>query len=97
MNQNMPADKANSTKAAAKKKILQGVVTSNKAEKTITVEVERNVAHPIFKKYYKKHKKFMAHDENNDCGIGDVVKIKEHRPLSKCKRWVLVEIVERAK
>lgn len=79
------------------KRILQGVVTSDKADKTIAVKVERQVAHPIYKKYYKQNKKFMAHDESNDAHIGDIVKIRENRPLSARKRWVLIEIVERAK
>lgn len=79
------------------KRILQGVVTSDKADKTITVKVERQVAHPIYKKYYKQSKKFMAHDENNEARTGDTVKIRENRPLSARKRWVLIEIVERAK
>lgn len=79
------------------KKILQGRVTSNKADKTIVVAVERQVRHPLYKKYFKRTKKFMAHDPNNECGIGDVVRIKEHRPLSKMKRWMLVEIVTKAK
>lgn len=79
------------------KRILQGKVVSDKNNKTITVLVERQVSHPIYKKYFKMSKKMTAHDENNDCGIGDTVRIKEIRPLSKTKRWVLVDIVERAK
>ncbi len=74
-----------------------GVVTSNKMTKSITVSVERRVKHPIYGKFVKSTKKFMAHDDNNDCNIGDVVRIMETRPLSKNKRWRLVEIVERAK
>jgi len=74
-----------------------GVVTSNKMAKTITVAVERKVKHPIYGKFVKKTTKFHAHDEKNECGIGDVVKIMETRPLSKRKRWRLVEIVEKAK
>lgn len=74
-----------------------GVVTSNKMMKTITVSVERRVKHPIYGKFVKSTKKFTAHDENNDCNIGDVVRIMETRPMSKNKRWRLVEIVERAK
>lgn len=89
-NKMLPAD-------TGSKRVFQGKVTSNKADKTITVEIVRHVPHPLFKKYYKKNKKFMAHDENNECNIGDTVKIIEHRPLSKRKRWNLVEIVERAK
>ncbi len=84
-------------KKTAVKRILQGKVTSNKADKTIVVSVVRQVRHPLYKKYYKRTKKFMAHDPNNECGIGDVVIIKEHRPLSKMKRWMLVEIVTKAK
>ncbi|MCB0569940.1 MAG: 30S ribosomal protein S17 [Phaeodactylibacter sp.] len=74
-----------------------GVVTSNKMDKTIAVLVERRLRHPIYGKFVKKSKKFIAHDENNDCNIGDMVRIMETRPLSKLKRWRLVEIVERAK
>lgn len=74
-----------------------GVVTSNKMDKTITVSVERQVKHPIYGKFVKTSKKFLAHDESGDCNIGDVVRIMETRPLSKRKRWRLVEILERAK
>jgi small subunit ribosomal protein S17 len=74
-----------------------GVVTSNKMQKTITVSVERRLRHPIYGKFVKKSKKFLAHDEENACNIGDLVRIMETRPLSKRKRWRLVEVVERAK
>jgi len=74
-----------------------GIVVSNKMEKTITVAIERKVAHPIYKKYFKKTTKLMAHDEIKECGIGDKVKIMETRPLSLKKRWRLVEIIEKAK
>ncbi len=74
-----------------------GVVTSNKMTKTITVEVERKVKHPIYGKFVKKTTKFHAHDDKNECSIGDVVKIMESRPLSKTKRWRLVEVVEKVK
>lgn len=74
-----------------------GVVTSNKMDKSITVSVERRLQHPIYGKFVKKSKKFMAHDEKNECNIGDLVKITEARPLSKSKRWRLIEILERAK
>lgn len=74
-----------------------GLVTSDKMDKTITVAVERKVRHPLYGKFLKKTSKFHAHDENNECGIGDTVKIMETRPLSKLKRWRLVEIVEKAK
>ena len=69
---------------------------SNKCDKTIVVRVETLVKHPLFKKYIRRHKKFMAHDPNNECGIGDVVKIIEFRPLSRNKRWHLVSIMEKA-
>jgi small subunit ribosomal protein S17 len=78
------------------KKVRQGKVVSNKANKTIVVSIERQVAHPIYKRYFKQTKKVMAHDENNDCNIGDVVRVIESRPLSARKRWTLLEIVERA-
>ena len=74
-----------------------GVVTSNKMTKTITVAVERKVKHPIYGKFVKKTTKFHAHDEKNEASIGDVVRIMETRPLSKTKRWRLVEIVEKVK
>ena len=74
-----------------------GIVTSNKMAKTITVAVERKVKHPIYGKFVKKTTKFHAHDEKNECRIGDVVKIRETRPLSKLKRWRLVEVVEKVK
>lgn len=86
-----------SLRKKAVKKVLQGKVTSNKADKTIVVAVERQVRHPLYKKYFKRTKKFMAHDPNNECNIGDVVKIQEHRPLSKMKRWMLIEVVTKAK
>jgi len=74
-----------------------GLVTSDKMEKSIVVAVERKVKHPMYGKFVKKTTKFVAHDENNDCNIGDTVKIMETRKLSKNKNWRLVEIVERAK
>lgn len=74
-----------------------GVVLSNKMEKSIVIAVKRKVKHPIYGKFVNKTTKLMAHDEKNECGIGDVVKIMETRPLSKSKCWRLVEIIERAK
>ncbi|MER3329325.1 MAG: 30S ribosomal protein S17 [Candidatus Kapaibacterium sp.] len=82
---------------SSRKKVLQGVVVSDKSDKTITVKTERQIAHPLYKKYYKKSKKVTAHDENNECGIGDIVKVQEIRPLSRTKRWNLIEILEKAK
>ena len=75
----------------------EGVVTSNKMNKTITIEVLRRVKHPIYGKFVLRTKKYVAHDEKNDCNIGDTVKIMETRPISKSKCWRLVEIIERAK
>jgi len=74
-----------------------GKVTSDKMQKTITVAIERKVKHPLYGKFQKKTKKLTVHDENNDCGIGDTVRVMETRPLSKNKRWRLVEIIEKAK
>lgn len=74
-----------------------GVVVSNKMDKSIVVQIIRKVKHPVYGKIVKKSSKFMAHDEKNDCNIGDTVRIMETRPLSKDKCWRLVEIIERAK
>jgi small subunit ribosomal protein S17 len=79
------------------RKVRTGVVTSNKMAKTITVAVERKVKHPIYGKFVKKTTKFHAHDEKDECSIGDLVRIMESRPLSKTKRWRLVEVVEKVK
>lgn len=72
------------------KRILQGVVTSDKADKTVTVKVERRFTHPIYKKTVRSSKKYAAHDEDNKCKVGDVVKIVESRPISKSKKWAVV-------
>ena len=74
-----------------------GVVTSNKMDKSITVAIKWKEKHPIYGKFVSKTKKYHAHDENNECNIGDTVKIMETRPLSKTNRWRLVQIIERAK
>lgn len=74
-----------------------GLVVSNKMDRSIVVEIEIKKKHPIYGKFVKQTNKLMAHDETNDCNIGDTVKIMETRPLSKSKRWRLVEIIERAK
>jgi small subunit ribosomal protein S17 len=79
------------------RKVRVGIVSSNKMDKTITVKVERKVKHPLYGKFIKKTSGFHAHDEKNECSIGDIVKIMESRPLSKTKRWRLVEIVEKVK
>jgi small subunit ribosomal protein S17 len=79
------------------RRTITGQVSSSKMDKTITVLVERKIKHPIYGKFVKRTKKYTAHDEKNDCQQGDRVRIMETRPLSKTKRWRLVEIVERAK
>jgi small subunit ribosomal protein S17 len=83
--------------STGRRRVLEGRVVSDKPDKTIVVLVERYVQHPLYKKYYKRSKKFMAHDEKNECRVGDFVRIIEWRPLSRRKRWMLKEIVERAK
>ena len=84
------------TKAENVKKII-GEVVGDKMDKTVVVKIEKMEKHPLYKKFVKKSKKVKAHDENNECGIGDVVTIEEARPLSKDKRYRLVSIVEKAK
>jgi len=79
------------------RKTKTGIVSSDKMNKTITVVVERQVKHPMYGKFISRSKKFTAHDEENQCGIGDKVVIMETRPLSKKKRWRLIEILEKAK
>ena len=79
------------------RKTRVGIVVSDKMDKTITIAIERKVPHPIYRKYFKKTTKLMAHDDKSECRVGDKVKIMETRPLSKNKRWRLIEIVEKAK
>ena len=79
------------------RKTRVGVVSSNKMDKTITVTVERKIKHPLYGKFLKRSTRFHAHDEKNECSIGDTVKIMETRPLSKTKRWRMVEILEKVK
>lgn len=79
------------------RRTLTGIVVSDKGDKTIVVRVETLVKHPLVKKYIRRRKKFMAHDPQNECGMGDKVQIIEHRPLSARKRWHLVKIMEKAK
>ena len=83
--------------ARGNRKVRVGKVVSNKMDKSIVVTVERRVKHRLYKKFFRKTTKFMAHDEKNECTIGDTVKIMETRPLSKMKRWRLVEVVQKAK
>jgi small subunit ribosomal protein S17 len=84
-----------STEKKTNRRLVTGVVTSNKMQKTITVNVSRQVKHPLYGKYIKRTTKMHAHDENNDCSIGDTVIIAEHRPISKTKTWTLVSIVKK--
>ncbi len=79
------------------RKTRLGVVIKNKMEKGVIVSIERKVAHPLYRKYFKKTTKLMVHDEKNECNVGDKIKIMETRPISKNKKWRLVEIVEKAK
>lgn len=79
------------------RKVRRGYVVSDKMDKTIVVAIEDSVQHPLYKKTMKRTYKLKAHDENNECGIGDTVRVMETRPLSKDKRWRLVEIIEKAK
>lgn len=83
-------------KTRGNRRILTGTVVSDKMDKTIVVQVERTIIHPVYKKYIKRRKKYMAHDPENGCGIGDRVTIMESRPLSKRKNWILREILEKA-
>jgi small subunit ribosomal protein S17 len=83
------------TEARGGRKVRQGVVTSDKADKTVTVLVERTLAHPLYGKRMIRTKKYQAHDEDNQYQVGDVVRIMETRPLSKTKRWRVVELLER--
>ncbi len=85
------------TKNRGNKKQLTGKVVSDKMDKTIVVLVERLVKHPLYKKYIKRHKKFLAHDEDNSCSIGDKVMITESRPLSKTKKFRITKVIERVK
>jgi small subunit ribosomal protein S17 len=73
------------------KRTLQGVVVSDKQQKTVVVRVERRFTHPMLKKTVRRSKKYHAHDENNEYSVGDVVRIEEHRPISKLKRWTVVQ------
>ena len=82
---------------SSNKKQIVGIVSSNKMEKSITVSVERRLQHPKYGKFVKKTKKFMAHDEKNECNEGDLVRIIESRPLSSKKRWRLIEVLEKVK
>ena len=79
------------------RKVREGIVVSDKMDKTVVIAIKDKAKHPLYKKTINKTKKLKAHDENNECGIGDTVRIVETRPLSKDKRWRVVEIIEKAK
>ena len=85
------------TEERALRKVRVGMVVSDKMDKTVVIAIEDNVKHPVYGKIIKRTLKVHAHDENNECGVGDKVRIMETRPLSKTKRWRLVEIIEKAK
>ncbi len=85
------------TEERNRRRVKQGKVASNKMVKTIVVVTETRIAHPVYKKFVRRSVRFKAHDENNTAGIGDTVRIMECRPMSKDKRWRLIEIVEKAK
>jgi small subunit ribosomal protein S17 len=87
----------NMSQTRGKRKVFVGVVVSDKMDKTVVVAVDRLVRHPLYKKVIRKTSKFYAHDENNECRVGDIVEIMETRPLSKLKRWRVVRIIQRAK
>jgi small subunit ribosomal protein S17 len=91
------AQKVEQAPRTERRKVRIGKVVSNKMEKSIVVSIERRVPHPLYKKYFRRTTTLMAHDEKREAGIGDTVKVMETRPLSKQKRWRLVEIVEKAK
>ena len=92
-----PKEDLNVAEERKLRKVRQGIVVSDKMDKTVVVAVERKVPHKLYKKSINTTTKFKAHDENNECGIGDRVKVMETRPLSKDKRWRLVSIIEKAK
>lgn len=87
----------NNSEKESRKRVLVGKVVSDKMDKTIVVEVVRQVRHKLYQKYMKRTKKYHAHDENNQCKTGDTVRIIENRPISKTKTWMLNEVVEKAK
>jgi len=93
----MTAQQTTETASRNKRKTRIGRVVSNKMQKSIVVSIERRIAHPLYKKYFRRTTTLMAHDEKKEAGIGDVVRIMETRPLSSRKRWRLVEILEKAK
>lgn len=96
-NENTTKELDKSQEKRNKRKVRIGKVVSNKMNKSVVVAIEKRVIHPLYKKFYKRTSKFMAHDEKNECNIGDIVKIMETRPLSARKRWRVVEILQKVK
>ncbi|HEX9613969.1 MAG TPA: 30S ribosomal protein S17 [Bacteroidota bacterium] len=92
-----PTSNAEQAAERGRRKTRIGKVVSNKMQKSIVVAIERKVPHPIYKKYFRRTARLMAHDEKQEAGLGDLVRVMETRPLSKQKRWRLVEILEKAK
>ena len=92
----MPDNIPEQTPRQSRRKVRQGVVVSTKLDKSVVVEVVRTVSHPLYKKVIRRGKKFMAHDEENSCAMGDLVRIMECRPMSRRKRWRLLEVVKKA-
>ena len=90
-------DKTMASSERGKRKVREGVVVSNKMDRTIVIEQKRRVRHPLYKRYITLTKKYHAHDEKNECNVGDVVRIMETRPISKTKRWRLVSVLEKAR
>ena len=84
------------SKSNSVERVLTGKVVSNSRDKTIAVLIERRVRHPIYKKYIKKSTKVHAHDEKNECGLGDTVRVSESKPFSKTKSWALIEVIEKS-
>jgi small subunit ribosomal protein S17 len=93
----MTPEQTTAVESRSRRKVRTGRVISNKMQKSIVVAIERKVPHPIYKKYYKRTSTLMVHDEKREANIGDLVKVMETRPLSKSKRWRLIEVVEKAK
>ncbi len=96
-NENTTKELEKSQDKRNKRKVRIGKVVSNKMDKSVVVAIEKRVIHPLYKKFYKRTSKFMAHDEKNECNVGDIVKIMETRPLSARKRWRVVEILQKVK
>ena len=93
----MPETKSETKEVKTRRKVREGLVSSSSMDKTVVVKVVRRVPHPLYRRIIRRTTSFKAHDEKNECGVGDRVKIIETRPLSKTKRWRLLEVIEKAK